>query len=177
MIETFGELPEKLRDDEDKEPWSITFADYQPVVVHFLDDGFTVDVHGKAYTSGDRQFAGMNISATYKLGEDQNGLKAVRQGDLVIFPPGYVPGSRPLSVREQTLRRIVQRRLGKLLAPEIAGEEPLKLPGKWEAAGPLMPVQWGANKGWLTVAWDRVSKMNGTTPGTATALLDAEPAK
>jgi len=177
IIDTFGELPEKLRDDEDKEPWSITFADYQPIVVRFQDDGFSVDVHGKAYTSGDRSFQGMNVSAVYKLAEDKNGLKAVRQGDLSIFPPGYVPGSRPLSVREQTLRRIVQRRLGKLLAPEIVGEEPLKLPGKWEAAGPLMPVQWGARKGWLTVAWDRVSKLNVDSPGTATALLDSGASK
>ncbi|MBX3412998.1 MAG: hypothetical protein KF708_09950 [Pirellulales bacterium] len=177
LIETLGELPEKLRDDEEKEPWSITFADYQPIVVRFKDDGFTVDVHGKAYTSGDRQFQGMNVSAEYKLGEDQNGLKAVRQGELVIFPPGYVPGSRPLSVREQTLRRIVQRRLGKLLAPEIAGEAPLKLPGKWEAAGPLKPVQWGAANGWLTLAWDRISKLPAAPDGSATALLDVETSK
>jgi hypothetical protein len=173
LIATFGELPEQLRNDEEKDPWSITFADYQPIVVRFLDDGFTIDVHGKAYTSGDRELQGMNVSAKYKLGVDENGLKAVREGDLAIFPPGFKPGERPLSVREQSVRRIVQRRLGKLLAEEIKAEEPLKLPGKWEAAGPLAPVQWGAANGWLTVAWDRIAKLKASAQGTTdTAQLE-----
>lgn len=155
LIETLGKLPERFDDDEDKEEWSITFAQQDPIVVRFIDDGFHIMVRGRAYTSGDRQYQGMNVAATYKLVIDpETGLKGIRQGELEIFPPDFVQGKRRLSIREQTLRNLLQRRFGKILAEELVSEERLKLPGRWSQAGELVPVVLSSRDGWLALGWN-----------------------
>lgn len=47
-IDMLGKLPEQLKSEEDRDPWSITFAKVRPVTVKFFDDGFQVTVHRSA---------------------------------------------------------------------------------------------------------------------------------
>jgi len=162
MIDLLGELPERLRSDEQSEPWGITFARPTsrapfnlPISVAFADSQFSVTIRGRRYRKGPKHYPGMNVTAVYKITETAEGFKAVRQAELQIFPPGFVPGSgNQLSVREQVLRDLLQRRFGKLFEEEIV-PEPLVLPGKWEAAGELRLVQWETNGGWMLLAWRR----------------------
>jgi len=72
-IELLGKLPEQLKSEEDRDPWSITFAKVRPVTVKFFDDGFQVTVRGQRYTSGEREFQAMNVTADYKVSTDGNG--------------------------------------------------------------------------------------------------------
>lgn len=152
MTEILGELPERFADEEGKAPWSITFADEKPLEVTFADDGFTIVIRGKQYTADDRTYRAMNVTAVYKIESGPDGLKAVRQGDLQIFPPGFVPGERRFSVPEQTLRSILERRFGKLLTPEIGGDL-LQPPGRFKNLGPLRMTNFAAQQGWITLGW------------------------
>lgn len=151
-IELLGELPEQLKSEEDRDPWSITFAKVRPVTVKFFDDGFQVTVRGQRYTSGEREFQAMNVTADYKIAIDGNGSKAVRQGDLHIVPPRFVAGQTRLSTKEVTLKTLLQRKFGKMFEPEIKSDG-LVLPGKWREAGRLDLKQLQSSGGWLVAAW------------------------
>jgi hypothetical protein len=152
VIELRGELPEKLKSDPDKDPWSITFASSRPVTVKFAEDGFEFTIRGQRYTSGDRDFRAMNITAKYKAEISGNGARLVRQGDLSILPPNFVPGKSRLSSQQITLRTLLERRFGDLFEAEIKSEG-LELPGNWKNAGRLDLKVLQSKAGWLAMAW------------------------
>ncbi len=152
VIDLRGELPDKLKSEENQDPWSITFASVRPVTIRFADDGFSVTIRGQRYTSGDRNFRAMNVTATYKAQLEGNGAKLVRQGDLEILPPNFVPGKSRLSTQQVSLKTLLEKRFGKLFEPEIVSEG-LELPGNWKNAGRLDLKVLNSNAGWLALAW------------------------
>ncbi len=158
LIALLGKLPKELKETEDQTPWAITFAARQPVTVAFADGGFTVTVRGRRYYRGDESYPGMNVTAVYKFAEADGGFKAIRQGELQIFPPGFVPGSgKKLSAREVTIRTLLKRRFGKIFDEEFLIEQ-IELPERWSKVGKLQPVQLVGQHAWLTVAWRRVAQ-------------------
>ena len=96
----------------------------------------------------------MDISAAYRIEPGPGGVRLVRDGDVQIYPPGFVPGGgEKLTVQETSLRRILQKRFNKVF-DEVVDVEPLKLPGELERAGPLPMEQLVARKdGWVGVGW------------------------
>jgi len=119
-------MPDSLESEQDQPPWSITFAKRKPVELTVGDNTLKLTVHGSRYTSGDREFDAMDVWATYRIGTHAGRIVLVRDGDVQIYPPDFVP-------------------------VEI---EPLALPGELEAAGPLPLEQLVARKdGWLTAGW------------------------
>jgi hypothetical protein len=149
VIEMRGSLPDSLKSEEDRDPWSITFARTQPVTVKFADGAIQITIRGQRYTSGDRDFRAMNVTAVYKFQIDGPGIKLVRQGELTIVPPGE---PRRLSGKEITLRTLLEKRFGKLFEAEVKYEG-LILPGRWREAGILDLKQATADKGWFVLAW------------------------
>ncbi|MGD9722133.1 MAG: hypothetical protein AB7U76_12970 [Pirellulales bacterium] len=152
VIELRGELPEKLKSEEDRDPWSITFAAIKPVTITFADNGFKLTIRGQRYTSGERDFRAMNVTAEYKMEIDGPGAKLVRQGDLVVLPPNFVPGKSRLSSQQISWQTTLKRRFGKFLEPEIKSEG-LELPGNWAKAGRLDLKVLNSSTGWLALAW------------------------
>src|SRR5262249_48082880 len=119
-MDFMGEVPERLKDDPGKDPWSITFDSAEPVTFTVADGGFVLTGRAKKYTPGDRSYPAMNFTVRYKIEPLGKGVKGTRVGDIEIFPPGFVPGGgRTLSIRETTLRRLMMRRLSKIFEPEI----------------------------------------------------------
>lgn len=149
-----GTLPESLANDADQPPWSITFAKRLPVQLDADDNRVKVTVRGSRYTSGDREFPAMDIWAAYRIEPAAGVIRLVRDGDVQIYPPGFVPGGgEKLTVAETSLRRILQKRFNKVFK-ETVDVEPMKLPGQLEAAGPLPMEQLVARKdGWVAVGW------------------------
>jgi hypothetical protein len=147
-------LPESLTNDADQPPWSITFAKRLPVQLDADDSRVKVTVRGSRYTSGDREFPAMDIWAAYRIEPAGGKIRLVRDGDVQIYPPGFVPGGgEKLTVAETSLRRILQKRFNKVFK-ETVDVEPLKLPGQLEAAGPLPMEQLVARKdGWIGAGW------------------------
>src|SRR5690606_27377205 len=89
----FENDPTAEGEDEEDEAWSITFNADEPVKVTFGDDMFGIKIRGDQFTSDDKVYRGMDITATYKIDRTGGKLLAVRQGELAIFPPGFVAGS------------------------------------------------------------------------------------
>ena len=149
-----GTLPESLDSDPDQPPWSITFAKRLPVQLDVDNDRMKITVRGNRFTSGDREFPAMDIWASYRIETKDKVIRLIREGDVQIYPPGFVPGGgEKLTVSETSLRRILQKRFNKVFKESI-DVEPLELPGELESAGPLPMEQLVAQKdGWLAAGW------------------------
>lgn len=156
ILESLG--PTKRSADEgDGENWEISFARRQPVTVVFANDTFTVTIRGRAFGNGRQQYPNpMNITATYKIQRSDRGFKAVRQGDLVVVPPGFRLGSgQQLSARQQTLRKVLERRFARFFKPEFVPENLVMQP---EGRPPveLELCRWETTDGWLVLGWRQV---------------------
>lgn len=168
-----GTLPESLGNDPDQPPWSITFAKRKPVELDADESRVKMTVRGTKFTSGDREFPAMDIWAAYRIEPADGKIRLVRDGDVQIYPPGFVPGGgEKLTVAETSLRRILQKRFGKVFK-EVVDVEPLKLTGQLEAAGPLPMEQLVARKdGWVAVGW---RKKDAATPASGPTLAFLAP--
>ena len=171
LKERDGELPESLTSDPDQPPWSITFARRKPVEINSKDGSFKLTIRGSRYTSGDRSFPAMDILVSYKIESAADKIRLVRDGEVQIYPPGFVPGGdKKLSVSETSLRRILQKRFGKVFK-EIVDIEPLELPDQLAAAGPLPMEQLEACKdGWMAIGWRKKDKSSGKVKDSVAGL-------
>ncbi len=143
-----GEINTK---EEDTAPFSITFPKEKPWEFHFDKQMITVTLRGQEFTSGDRDFDGMDTTAIYKLVKTPTGFNLVRQGDLRIYPSGFKPGDR-IGARVQTLRKLLERKFGRIFKEKFEIDE-IQMPEKIEKAGVLVSTQVESDKGWLTLAW------------------------
>jgi len=167
-----GALPESLASDPDQPPWSITFAKRKPIELNAFDGSFKLTIRGSEYTSGERSFPAMDIWVTYKIESAAGSHRLVRDGEVQIYPPGFEPGGEAkLSVSETSLRRILQKRFGRVFK-EVVEIEPLELPGDLAVAGPLPLEQLDARRdGWLAVGWR--AKEADAVPATAASTTPA----
>jgi hypothetical protein len=165
-VELLGRLPNQLKPEENKEPFTIVFpmenSSAQPITVSFADNGATVTLRGKEYYTGEQKQPGMNVTALYKFEKMQTGYRAVRQGNLQIYGFGLVPGSRR-SLRQEGIYSVLQAKFGKIFAPEIKLEGFKFNNGKLAAAGQLVPHEIVSDGGWLAIGYARVG-VNGTPP-------------
>jgi hypothetical protein len=112
----------------------------------------------------------MNVTARYQLVGTGQQVKAVRQGGLEIFPPDFVPGSgQRLSGRQVAIRKLLQRRFGKIF-PEEMVPQGFVPKGNLAKAGKLTPVEIASRDGWLLVALKAVA-----SPPAVTQASDAPP--
>ncbi len=152
-----GELPEKMKGDEDGVPWAITFDPRQPVSVSFANGRFAITLRGVKYYKGEEAHPAMNVSAIYDVERPAGKFKLVRVGDIEVLPPDFVPGGqRKIDARRQVIRKLLEKRFDKIFEPEFLAEG-FELPGKWKSAGRMMPVQVECRDGWLIVAWKRAA--------------------
>lgn len=161
-----GKVPEGLKTNPDEEPFSITFADVDPLTFDFDGDVITFTVRGKGFTNGDKKYQGMNIAGRYKVAADGNGLKATREGDFQITPPGFVSGAgRRLTVGDTVIKSVLQKKFAKALPAEIV-RPGSRLEGDMSKLGVFYVAQVKAEDGWLVVGLDR--KDQGTPVGEPT---------
>jgi hypothetical protein len=152
LVEIRGSVPEQLKSDEARDPWHITMANTKPIIIKFSDNGFRFVFRGQRYTAGDLAIRAMYVAVDYKAEISGNGVKLVRQGELEIFPFGFVKGRDTLKAREIGWREKLRKRFGKIFEPEIKSEG-LVLPGKWRDAGRLDLKQLQLTGGWAALAW------------------------
>jgi hypothetical protein len=157
-IDLLGKVPERMEDD-DPRPWSITFAQQRPITLVVDDQRATLVIRGSEYTSNEEPYSALNITVHYTFEPTGNGLRAVRQGEIEIYPPGYKPGQR-LSNRLIAIRRVIRRKLERVFEPEIV-REGLVLPGDWEKVGKLPLTRFVVDDGWLLMAWRQPDRVAG----------------
>jgi len=171
-----GTLPESLASDPEQPPWSITFAKQKPIELDADDGRIKLTIRGSRYTSGERSFPGMDIWVVYRIESEAGETRLLRDGEVQIYPPGFEPGGKAkLSVAETSLRRILQKRFGRVFK-EVVDIEPLELPGELAAAGPLPLRQLAARRdGWVTAGWREKDAEPQDGPATTAAALPAPP--
>jgi hypothetical protein len=156
MLDLTGSVPEELQITEDKEPWSITFAENYPISAAFDGNKVRLAVRANRFTRGrnddgtvDQETKGtVEISATYNIEKTGAGAKLIRQGDLNV---DFI-GEDKLSVAQVATKTFLRRKFGSLFKPEFVGEG-IALKGRWEKAGTLKLADIQADKGWIAVAW------------------------
>lgn len=148
-----GEVPEQFQPSEDQEPWAVTFAQENPIRVTFHDGQIRIEIHATSFKKGDTKYTAMNIAATYKIDSKDGKFVLTRLNDLEVFPPGFESEQRKLSVREQTLRKLLQKRFSKIFEPKWTPRGETPLPERWKAAGSLHLNSWNAKGGWMTLTW------------------------
>ncbi|WP_347244030.1 hypothetical protein [Thermogutta sp.] len=152
-----GRVPEELKRDEGEEPWTVRFAARRPIAVTFADGRLVVEFRGETYWRGDRAYPGMDVRATYRIesgtGEKGPEIRLVREGPLTVLPPNFDPERDRLSVRQQTIRSLLERRFEKIFR-EIITIEPIKPEGQWAKAGPLVITHLESTGGWLKAVLD-----------------------
>jgi hypothetical protein len=153
VIDTLGRLPDKMKGDEDNEPWVISFASRKPISVTFADDGFKISIRGVRFYKGGRSCPNMSIAAAYKIEKSPSGFKAIRQGDIQVFPFDFVPGGK-IGGKQQVMRKLLEKRFARIFEPEMLGEGFVP-PGRWKVTGKLLPIQVESRDGWLTIGWRR----------------------
>lgn len=154
-----GEVPENLRPEEGKASWTIRFADREPFTVTFGDGGYTISLHAAGYVREGKEYPGMNVSAAYKIEQTDEGFAAVRQGEIEVYPPGFVKGQRQLSGNEQTIREMLKKRFDKVFGEKIVPQGHLEPKGELaKKLGRLPLLQWNAQDGWMTVTWKLAPK-------------------
>ncbi len=116
---------------------------------------FAVTVRGRRYAQGDNRYPGMDVTAVYEIEKTDQGFRAVRQGEIEIFPPGFVPDRDKLSGPEQALRTLLQKKFGKLFAEEVVPQDIVPT-GRWQKVGRLALDHWEADDGWMVLAWKRI---------------------
>jgi hypothetical protein len=117
-----------------------------------------VTLRGRKYVRGDNSYPGMEITADYRIDASGDQPKAVRQGGLKVYPPGFKPGSgEKLDTRQQMLRTLLEKRFEKIFTEEMI-PEPMALSGAWEKAGQLVLSDWESSQGWMIMTWKRAPK-------------------
>jgi len=154
LKDVLGRVPEQFKPDEQDQPWAIAFAPEVPITVDFLDNQFRITVRGRRFIKGGEEHPAMDVSALYNIVRQGDTIKAVRQGGLEIFPPGFDRAKGRFSTRQLAIRKLLERRFGKVLQPELVGKG-IELPGNWKKAGRLMPVAMSSAGGWITIGWKR----------------------
>jgi hypothetical protein len=157
LKDLLGHVPEEFKPDENDQPWAITFAADVPITFDFLDNQFRITVRGRRFIRGENSYPAMDVTVVYKIVHEGGVFKAVRQGNLEIFPPDFVPGKGArLSGRQLVIRDLIARRFGKVFKEELVGKG-IDLPGNWKKGGRLMPSSMTCRDGWMSIGWVQVA--------------------
>jgi hypothetical protein len=133
----------------------ITFAKVNPIETRFRDSKVSITIHGTRFKAEDEEYEAMDITARYVLRKTAAGLEAVREKELVIVPPDYVPGKTKLKSSQIALRRILQRRLDPEVFPERFDLKEITPTGDLAKLGTLVTTQAEAIDGWLVIGLKR----------------------
>jgi hypothetical protein len=153
-LDLFGKRPPQLRHDEEKGPWSITFASKEPLLLRVSGGKASLTIRGRRFASEVRTIdTPLDVTAHYRLLRENNAAKAVREGELEVYPAGFVPeGGRKMSLRQSRDANFIRHRFDDFFTPEITSQG-LVLPGQWGRTGRLDLVELSADQGWVTLAW------------------------
>ncbi len=145
-----GKVPDELKIDGDKEPWSITFSPVQPVSAVFSGNTLRFAIRGRRFRLGDRVIRKrIEMSAVYKLEKTPTGARLTRQGDVSVE---YLGVRGNLGAKNVARRAIMRRKFEAIFAKQFITDG-IKLPGRWEKAGKLHLQRLVSAKGWLSLDW------------------------
>lgn len=146
-----GQVPKALEAKEGAQPWSLTFAEMQPVSVTFHDEALSVVIRGSRYTSGASVYGAMNIMADYEFSREGSTVLGKRT-KLEALPPDFDPNSGRLGAKTASLRRQLIERFDEVFPQEIKIDQ-IEPEGELAKVGTLVPQQFGSSGSWLTISF------------------------
>jgi hypothetical protein len=142
-----------LQPDPDQAPWTITLAKKNPLRVKFADGQLILVLRSEEFTSADKEVPAMDITVRYTLRQTPEGVRAVRDKELEIYPPGFVPGSgKRLSARQLATRTMLRRRFGRLLPPTFSLDT-VDLSPRGQRTGAHQVTHFAVVDGWLVLGY------------------------
>lgn len=154
--ELLGRVPQELEVDKNRETGTITFASHQPITVQFSSDELALTIHGQRFTHGNREFDAMNVTVRYHLERIGPNAKAVRRGEVEVYPPGFVPGQgKTIPLRLTVLRNLLLERFNKVFPAELHSDG-LTFTKKLKDVGTLQFTVFDATDGWISVGFNRI---------------------
>jgi hypothetical protein len=142
-----------LQPDPDQAPWTITFSKKNPLSVKFANGQMIVVLRGEEFTSADKEVPAMDITVRYTLRHTPEGVRAIRDKELEIYPPGFVPGSgKRLSARQLATRTMLRRRFGRFLPPTFSLDT-VALSPRGPLSGSLQVTHFAVVEGWLVLGY------------------------
>lgn len=159
LEEAEREVPDELKIEPNKDPWSITFADNKPVSVEFRDQKVKIVIRGSRFTRGSPPQVvneEMEISAVYALTRTPTGAKLTREGEVEAkyTQEGFEPAQK---IAVKTLMR---KKFSALFQEQFIGEG-IPLEGRFGAGRTLRLADMTLEQGWLAGGW------NAEAPSTA----------
>jgi hypothetical protein len=154
--ETAQELSftEAMVEEEEPEPWSITFAQERPIDARFDAQGFQIWIRGTRFTHRDQEVKrALIISAKYSLAKGPHGVKLNRQGDVTV---DFAKSGGTQTVQQISMRSFVKKQFEKLFKPEVVSQG-FSLPGPWQTVGKFRLQQLHCDAGWLVLGWQQPS--------------------
>lgn len=138
----------KERNELDEVPFSITFADQDPVTVEFDNNRLSVTIRAAGFTSDGKPLEAMDITSHYTLTADKNGIRLTRDGEYEIYPPGFVRGGpKKLSLQQTSLRTLLKKKFEKVMPVEFTPDGVELDDGR----GTLYVGHVKADDGWLSL--------------------------
>lgn len=150
-IEESGrEVPEELKIRDDTDPWSITFAQSQPVSVRFDRETIVIKVRGTQFTRGSNTVnREMEISAMYRIVREGDDLKLTRDGEVVA---AYVKEGAE-SFGDIAVKTLMRTKFSALFKEEFASDG-IPLPGPLEGKAELRLETLVSGQGWAVIGWN-----------------------
>jgi hypothetical protein len=145
---------EAMVEEEEQEPWSITFATERPIDVRFDAQGLQIWVRGTRFMHREQELKrSLVISAKYTLTKGPRGVKMTRQGDVTV---DFAKSGGTQTVQQISMRSFVKKQFEKLFKPEVVSQG-FSLPGPWQTAGKFRLQQLHCDAGWLVLGWQQPS--------------------
>ena len=152
-VDLKAEVPEELKVTQDKDPWSITFADEAPVRAVFEPDGLKFAIRGRRFSRGEQRLnVAVEISAAYKWEKMDGGVKLKRQGDVRVE---FLEPEKIGPTQRVTYKTFLAKKFGALFKPEFASDG-IELKDRLAKAGKLRLMEIKSERGWIMLGWNLV---------------------
>ena len=146
-----GSEPRALWVHDRTEPWSLTFSDQRPIVVHFHNGQFRITVRAKQIDLDGHSFHDpIDISSTFRIEVTDNGPVLFRSGEVSV---DFVDAHNPTK-SEQQLLDFISRKFGAIMPPELYFDG-LVPPtgGALSMLRSLQPKEFSFQEGWMKIGY------------------------
>ncbi len=126
LLEKMGRTSEE-GESESKDSFNVAFAE-DPCDFRFEEGLVRVRLYVTKFDSADVQYPAMTVDVSYRPEARDGRMVFLREGRVRVRPLASGDGNAPVvSGRQQTLRLAVERKLAKVLTPELEGTD-IRLP-------------------------------------------------
>jgi hypothetical protein len=135
---------------------TIQLAKDDPILVAFIDGGFTIDVHIASIRQGKTVYSGTRIHAKYEFEQTKKAVHLVRKAPIKLVPSDKpTPGEQKIDTAPASFRLLQELLFAEVLKERLTVNE-LPMPDALRDVHFQAP-RVGARDGWLGIGWNLAS--------------------